>query len=125
MRAIYLAAALALLCSIQSMGFDLTGYWQDQPYEVDYYIRQLGDQVWLLAEGVGDDPGPYSWTALGHGTLNRENLTMEYADVPKGNGTMFGTIEMRVLSDDELEIISWTGVPDISNETVVRLIRIS
>jgi hypothetical protein len=50
---------------------------------------------------------------------------MDYADVPKGNGTLFGIIEMKVISDKELHIISWTDISGGANWTEFRLDKIA
>lgn len=126
MRSLYLLVASLLLSSVGAMGLDLTGIWEgNAATPSEFYFRQLDDQVWFLGEGIGYDPDPYNWTVVGYGSISDDELPMNYADVPKGNGTLSGTIVLKLLSDQEMQLINQTGGFGGEDWDKVRLTKIS
>jgi hypothetical protein len=67
---------------------DLTGTWYNA--ESTVWVRQVGTDVWWVCQSTGD--GGKSWTAAFHGKLNGNKLTGHFADVPKGENRMQGSL---------------------------------
>ena len=80
---------------------DLTGVWNSNDGGT-YYIRQIGDILWW----DGDSGSAGTWCNVAHGTIDGNTITLEYADVPEGVATGFGTLVLNIVSNDELETVS-------------------
>jgi len=81
------------------ISMNLTGIWQcdDGGY---YYIRQEGDKIeWYGEEGKMGAP---AWSNVATGTFSVGNITLEYADVPKGRALGHGTLKLEQNSPDTL-----------------------
>ncbi len=88
---------------------NLTGVWRlntnlDSP--PDLYFRQLGDQIWMYAEDMTDN---VTWTDACYGNIVNDTVVLNCAGVPKGEGMLNGTITLRAISDNELQVINETG----------------
>jgi hypothetical protein len=77
---------------------NLTGVWSCNDGGV-YYIRQIGDHIWWFGEEPAANP---RWANAACGTIRGKSLTIKYADVPAGTSIGYGTIEMGIVSNDEL-----------------------
>jgi hypothetical protein len=77
---------------------NLTGVWSCNDGGV-YYIRQIGDHIWWFGEEPAANP---RWANAACGTIRGKSLTIKYADVPAGTSIGYGTIEMDIVSNDEL-----------------------
>ncbi len=104
MSKIFLIALVAIVSST-AFALDLTGDWTCN-LEGDFYITQVGDEVWIYGESLDSDP---TWTCVAYGAVDGDAINMAWADVPKGNGSLMGTLVMNVTSDDELQLINQTG----------------
>ncbi len=78
---------------------DLTGIWQCDDGAV-YYIRQIGDKVFWLGEKEAEDP---RFCNVAFGSVTPSDVTLQWADVPKGKNRHFGTIYLRV-SDNGMRL---------------------
>jgi hypothetical protein len=77
---------------------NLTGVWSCNDGGV-YYIRQVGDYVWWYGEEPAANP---RWANAAFGTISGKSLEIKYADMPAGITTGYGTIELEILSNNEL-----------------------
>lgn len=82
----------------ETIRINLTGVWSCNDEGV-YYIRQIGQDVWWDGEEQTQDP---RWANAAYGTISGKKLTVRYADVPEGRATGYGTIELEIISNDEL-----------------------
>lgn len=71
-----------------------------------YYIRQLGNRVWWYGEQSPTGP---AWSNVATGTLNGNNLNLEWSDVPKGRILQSGTLHLRVENNNRISTINKTG----------------
>jgi hypothetical protein len=102
---------LAVMLSSTAMALDLTGDWKAKlGTEVmagpDFYIRQIGDSVWMYGEDWSGDP---TWTSVANGTIKGNTVEFSWADVPKGNATLYGTLLLNITTDNELKVLNQTG----------------
>jgi hypothetical protein len=77
---------------------NLTGVWSCNDGGV-YYLRQVGDYVWWYGEEQAANP---RWANAAFGSISGNGLGIKYADVPAGTTTGYGTIELEIVSNDEL-----------------------
>ncbi len=110
--AVFLGTTLAL---------DLTGDWRASTGE-NFYIRQANNTVWIYGESI---PTNGNWTSLAYGTLEGNNVSLDWADVPKGNASLMGTLKLNVTSDNELKVIDQTGGWGGKEWKQIKLMRIS
>jgi len=90
-----------VLCTT-ALAVDLTGIWKaDTETDVNIYIRQSNDSVWWLCEEGGETP---SWISVAYGTVEGDKVMLRWADVPKANMTEIGTLELKIASDDKLDV---------------------
>jgi hypothetical protein len=102
---------LAVLLSSTAMALDLTGNWKatldtEEMAGPDFYIRQIGDSVWMYGEDMTADP---TWTSIANGTVIDNTIELNWADIPKGEATLYGTLLLNITSDNELEVVDQTG----------------
>ena len=102
---------LAVLLSSTAMALDLTGNWKatlgtEVMAGPDFYIRQIGDSVWMYGEDWSAEP---TWTSTANGTIIGNTIEFSWADVPKGNATLYGTLLLNITSDNELKVLNQTG----------------
>jgi hypothetical protein len=103
---------LAIALCTTALAVDLTGSWKaDTKTNVNIYIRQSNESVWLLCEEAGENP---SWISVAYGTVEDDKVMLRWADVPKANMTEIGTLEFEIVSDDklhvkDLQVINQTG----------------
>jgi hypothetical protein len=110
--AVFLGTTLAL---------DLTGDWRASTGE-NFYIRQVNNTVWSYGESI---PTNGNWTSVAYGTLEGNKVLLDWADVPKGNASLMGTLMLNVSSDNELQVIDQTGGWGGKEWKQVKLMRIS
>ena len=110
--AVFLGTTLAL---------DLTGDWRASTGE-NFYIRQANNTVWIYGESI---PTNGNWTSLAYGTLEGNKVSLDWADVPKGNASLMGTLKLNVTSDNELQVIDQTGGWGGKEWKQIKLTRIS
>jgi hypothetical protein len=110
--AVFLGTTLAL---------DLTGDWRASTGE-NFYIRQANNTVWIYGESI---PTNGNWTSLAYGTLEGNKVSLDWADVPKGNASLMGTLKLNVTSDNELKVIDQTGGWGGKEWKQIKLMRIS
>ena len=77
---------------------NLTGVWSCDDGGT-YYIRQLADAVWWLGELAATSP---YWCNVAGGIISGNTVTLDFADVPKGEAIGYGTLVLAVVSNDEL-----------------------
>jgi WD40 repeat protein len=98
MSAVACAMALTGLgASAHAAEINLSGKWSINCDDGIYYLRQVGDEVWWVGESNGDGK---SWTNVGHGKISGEELTVHWADVPKGSNTGTGTLTWKLMIKD-------------------------
>jgi hypothetical protein len=102
---------LAILLSSTAMALDLTGNWKatmdtETMSGPDFYIRQIGDSVWMYGEDLSADP---TWISVANGTVVGNTVELSWADIPKGEATLSGTLMLNVTSDNELKVVNQTG----------------
>jgi len=102
-RIFFLPMMVAVLLS-GTLAMDLTGDWKASTGE-DIYIRQINNTVWYYGESSANE----NWTSVGYGTLEGNTISLNWADVPKGNASLMGTVTLGVTSDNELQVIDQTG----------------
>ena len=110
--AVFLGTTLAL---------DLTGDWRASTGE-NFYIRQVNSTVWSYGESI---PTNGNWTSVAYGTLESNNVSLDWTDVPKGNASLMGTLKLNVTSDNELKVIDQTGGWGGKEWKQIKLMRIS
>jgi hypothetical protein len=88
-----------------TFALDLTGDWRASTGE-NVYIRQVNNTVWYYGESVAKNA---NWTSVGYGTLEGNTVKLNWADVPKGNATLMGTVVLNVTSDKELQVVDQMG----------------
>lgn len=71
-----------------------------------YYFRQLGNEI--LWYGEEDAVSP-TWSNVGHGVIKKNIITAKWADVPKGSIMQSGHLKIKIISNDELQLIEQTG----------------
>lgn len=88
---------------------DLTGVWGCTDGG-KYYIRQIGDKVWWYGE---NNPNSPSFANVFYGTIvpvsAGEDIQGNWADVPKGQTSSSGTLQIRIETDNYLSVIQQTG----------------
>jgi hypothetical protein len=96
------AACVPKKTPFNAKNIDLTGPWAGDDFGV-YYLRQLGDVVWW--NGMSDRDGPpnelgRAWNNVGRGELNSDmTMSVEWADVPRGQILGGGTLAVKVGPD--------------------------
>jgi hypothetical protein len=109
----------AEVCEPAAIPFDpddlhLTGRWSADDGSI-YYVRQVGDQVWFSAmsdyEQVDGEIGR-AVSSVGYGTIAGTTLTVEVADVPRGNVYNAGTVEVTLGADADGNVHASTEAPD-------------
>ena len=110
--AVFLGTTLAL---------DLTGDLIASTGE-NFYIRQVNSTVWSYGESI---PTNGNWTSVAYGTLESNNVSLDWTDVPKGNASLMGTLKLNVTSDNELQVIDQTGGWGGKEWKQIKLMRIS
>jgi len=71
---------------------DLTGWYWAEP-EGQYYIRQVGNQIYWFGENHFDPP---IWSNVAYGTINGNIVDVNWVDVPKGLTMGSGTVTLIV-----------------------------
>ncbi|MEH2365090.1 hypothetical protein [Nostoc sp.] len=84
---------------------NLTGKWQADDGGT-YYIRQIGNQVWWYGEYSPTNP---AFSNVFNGTINNNQISGNWADVPKGSALSSGSIQLRIVSYNRIEAVSKTG----------------
>lgn len=69
---------------------DLNGIYTGKPFGV-YYITQVGNNIYWYGEDKSQNP---SWSNIAYGTINGNTITLNWADVPKGNTHGSGTLTL-------------------------------
>jgi hypothetical protein len=73
-----------------------------------YYIRQIDNQILWYGEENATSP---SWSNVAYGTIVGDKVNVIWADVPKGTIMQHGTLVLKIISDNKLELESNTGDP--------------
>jgi hypothetical protein len=74
----------------------LTGKWTiNIPGGATYYFRQVGDEVWWMGDSKDDGK---TWTNIGHGHVKGNELTVKWADVPRGRFLGSGTVTFKLVT---------------------------
>jgi len=84
---------------------DLTGVWSCDDGGT-YYIRQLGNTIWWFGES---SVNPGRWSNAAKGTIIRNEISLDWSDVPKGCNLVSGVLALNVLSKDKLTATKKTG----------------
>jgi hypothetical protein len=71
-----------------------------------YYLRQLDNELLWYGEEEAVSP---AWSNVAHGVIKGNNITVKWADVPKGEVMQSGSLVIRIKSNDELELVKQTG----------------
>ena len=104
-----------------TLALDLTGDWRASTGE-NFYIRQANNTVWIYGESI---PTNGNWTSVAYGSLEGNKVSLDWADVPKGNASLMGTLKLNVTSDNELKVIDQTGGWGGKEWKQIKLMRIS
>lgn len=100
------AVLLLMVCSLDSLAeADLTGVWSCDDGGL-YYIRQLGDTLWWYGEHSLSNP---AFSNVATGTINGNTISLNWADVPKGQTTSSGILVLNIESSDRLTALQKTG----------------
>lgn len=83
----------------------LTGKWKADDGGT-YYLRRVGNQVWWYGESSPTNPG---WSNVFVGTVQGNQISGSWADVPKGGSQGNGSMQLRIVSSKRLEAISKSG----------------
>jgi hypothetical protein len=98
-----LAVAIALFTVVgaaQASAHDFTGTWSSTEGGT-WYITNIGSAVYMYGEETGTNP---NWATVGHGTIKGDYIKGTYATIPKGTATEHGVLNIKIISEDELEI---------------------
>jgi len=87
-----------------SPGIDLTGVYMGKPDGV-YYIRQIGNNVYWYGEQKSQSFPPF-WSNIAYGTVNGNQLTMTWIDVPKGETMNSGTAVLQVSQPQAMTVLT-------------------
>jgi hypothetical protein len=120
MNRIFWIVAMAALLGTTAQGYDLTGDWDADGASI--YIRQVNETIWWYAEDSAENP---AWTSVAYGTIEGDTVSVTWADVPKGNATIMGTVVLNVTSEDELQLVNQTGGFGGEDWEQLKLLRIS
>jgi len=120
MNRIFWVVAMAALIGSTAQAFDLTGDWGAEGANI--YIRQVSDTIWWYAEDSAETP---AWTSVAYGTIEGNTVSVAWADVPKGNATIMGTVVLNVTSEDELQLVNQTGGFGGEDWEQLKLLRIN
>lgn len=90
--------AMVLLLPLQAQAWDLSGVWNGNPGGT-FYIMQHGNDIWWYGEQSPNNPG---WTNVAHGSIFGNQINLEWSDVPKGNSSVYGTLVVDIISNNEL-----------------------
>jgi hypothetical protein len=71
----------------------------------DFYIRQIGKSVWMYGEDMSDA----TWNPITNGPVVDNTVELSWADIPKGEASLSGTLMLNVTSDNELKVVNQTG----------------
>lgn len=104
-----------------TLALDLTGDWKASTGE-NFYIRQVNNTVWCYGESTAENE---NWTSIAYGTLEGNRVLLDWADVPKGNASLMGTLTLNVTSDSELQVANQTGGWGGKDWRQIKLMRIS
>lgn len=85
-------------------GIDLTGVYMGKPDGV-YYLRQMGNSVYWYGEQKSQSYPPF-WSNVGIGTLNGNQLTVNWADIPKGATMNSGTAVLEVSQPQGMTVLT-------------------
>jgi hypothetical protein len=119
---IYSLLILAVIfLSATTLAVDLTGDWRASTGE-GIYIRQVNNTVWYYGESSAKNG---NWTSVGYGTLEGNTVKLNWADVPKGNESLMGTLSLNVTTDKELQVINQTGGWGGEEWQKIKLMKIS
>jgi hypothetical protein len=71
-----------------------------------YYVRLIGGDVWWYAEDKGG-----LWAHVFKGVLKKNGQTIigEWAEIPKGESSNNGKVELAIINDNEAEVSKQTG----------------
>jgi hypothetical protein len=104
-----------------TLAVDLTGDWRASTGE-NFYIRQVNNTVWSYSESTTKNE---NWTSIAYGTLEGSTVKLDWADVPKGNASLMGTLMLNVTSNNELQVVDQTGGWGGEDWKQIKLIRMS
>ena len=104
-----------------TLAVDLTGDWKASTGE-NFFIRQVNNTVWCYGESNATNA---NWTSIAYGTLEGNTVKLDWADVPKGNANLMGTLMLNVTSDHELQVIDQTGGWGGEEWKQIKLMRIN
>lgn len=105
MARIFLSVIIVALFLSTTLAMDLTGDWRASNGD-NIYIRQIDNAVWYYGESSAQGE---NWTSVGYGTIDGNIVNLNWADMPKGNASMMGTVALNATSDNELQVIDETG----------------
>jgi len=71
-----------------------------------YYIRQLGNEILWYGEENATSP---TWSNVAHGVINGNQITVKWADVPKGVIMQNGDLIIKINSNDSMTLLQQTG----------------
>lgn len=71
-----------------------------------YYLRQLGNDLLWYGEEDAVAPG---WSNVAYGVIDGNNITIVWADVPKGEILQSGNLVVQIISNDELVLVEQIG----------------
>lgn len=89
-------------------GEGLTGVWIGNDGGI-YYVRQRGAQIAWFGEGNANSGVVPGFANVLQGRSSGDRISGQWADVPYGNTTSSGALNLRVVGPDRIERISQTG----------------
>ena len=94
-----------LLVELLPPTYDLTGVWKSDDGG-RYYIRQEGSTLVWYGENKPVSPG---WANLSYGTVSSAYLHLKWADMPKGQATSSGRLDLKAIDENHLLRTDVTG----------------
>lgn len=106
-RVLLILGALVLFSGTPALaeGIDLSGVWQGNDGGT-YYLRHLGNELWWYGES---SPTEAEWANVAFGTVEKNELHLKWADVPKGRVHNQGTLVIGIVSEGKMELKTETG----------------
>lgn len=104
--ALFLPAANAQQDKPVKTSYNIEGIFQCD-FNGKYYVRQIGNEI--LWFGEDDNVNPL-WSNVAHGTIGSGDIiNLIWADVPKGSIMQYGKLKIKIISNNEFELISQEG----------------
>jgi hypothetical protein len=96
--------------------FDLTGIWNCDDRAL-YYVRQLGSRIFWIGERSPQNP---RFCNVAYGSVSPFEVTIEFADVPKGVNREWGTMVLQI-TDNGTRMTATKKTGNFGGSTWIRI----